>query len=73
MRKVKGYVDPEHIRICDEFKDAVRPVASATVTISILGIRNLIKPALKPKMIIRLTNNPDEEKVVKMDEKWREQ
>jgi hypothetical protein len=69
-RKIKGYKDPVHMALIDEFEEVTKICYKVDIEISLFGIRNLIKEAIMPRITIRLTNNIKEYRTIEMNQEW---
>jgi hypothetical protein len=60
-RKIKGYVDPTIAETLEKFSGPTAEKWKVDIKFSILGIRNLIFKAVKPKIKVSITNDKSSE------------
>ena len=69
-RRNKNYKDPKVARVEELFKSRTEEAYKVNIEMAIFGIRNLIKRAVKPRVKIGLTNDPDNFREIKIDADW---
>lgn len=70
-RKIKGYKDPAHLALIDEFNSVTEHTHTVDIDISLFGIRNLIKEAINPRITVRLSNNIKDYRTIEMNKDWQ--
>ena len=71
----KDFQEPEHLRLVKQFKKIIKVEHhDINLSVSLLGIRNLIKKGNNPQITLKLTNNDLEENIIKIpsDEELKE-